>query len=594
MLNRRFVPTPLYPERPRPAIAPTRRRAPMRVFGGLALLAWLFVRWFAAKLAPGKLPAIAVRIRRLVERHGGAWIKAAQLVAMRRDLFPAELCAELAALQDKAAGFSVRDVRRILAEELEASPSEVFAAFDPEPIAAGSVGQVHRGFLRDGTEVAVKIQRPGIAASFAADLKWIRRIVGWLERLGIRREARWSEFVWELEHMLANELDYRIEASAQTRMRPQLAEHGVYVPNVFMAWSSKRVLVMEFVAGVFMSEFIDAYHHDPDRLRAWLTENGIDARAVGQCLYDTHTRQVFEDNMFHGDLHPGNIALLKNNRIALIDFGSIGTIDNTKLKKYYLMFQAIADGKFEKAAELLMLLGPGLPVTDPEPVKSALVKELRLWEERSPISSLPYHERSMTTTVARMAMVLQRHRIPATWEFMRVNRAEVTMDASLAYLIPDIDYFAMIREYERQARMRELERSIERDELWRRLARGLEMFDSLEYVGERLYFDAEWARRRAASYVAGAGKLARATANLFGLATHAANLLLLAVPALFWYQHGGLHDACDTLGITDQVNRLPVVTPAALGVGLVVLLYLRLGAGRIRTILREPEIQRPA
>ncbi len=516
-------------------------------------------------------------------------MKAGQLIAMRRDLFPADLCDALAALQDRAVGFPGDEALRVLEEELCLTRYQVFSEFLEEPIAAGSVGQIHRARLIEGPEVAVKIQRPGVEAAFAADMRCVKRMVRLLRLLRIMPEARWHEFAWELEQMFANELDYRSEAASQSLMRTRLRQHNVYVPKVFWKLTSKRVLVMEFISGVLMSEFIEAYERDRPRLMEWLAENDIEPRRVGYYLYDTHTRQVFEDNLFHGDLHPGNIVLLRGSRIALIDFGSVGSIDTNRLKKYYMLFQAIAGGAFEKAADMLLLLSPEPPGAGREATKSELIRQLKIWQERSRIKSLPYHEKSLTTLMAGMALALQRHRIPATWEFMRVNRAEVTMDSSLAYLFPEIDYFKMIRSYERQARRRELDRAFSSENMRHWATRVLQAGETLDYASERAYFEAEWVRERAILRGYSTTRFAFAISAVVGLGMRLVTLILFGLPLLFSYQRGFFRGAIASLELTALLDRFPRLSVAAFLVCLIVLLYLRLSLGRIRRQMNRIE-----
>jgi ubiquinone biosynthesis protein len=174
---------------------------------------------------------------------------------------------------------------------------------------------------------------------------------------------------------------------------------------------------------------------------------------------------------------------------------------------------------------------------------------------------------------------------------LRVNRAEVTMDASLAYLMPDIDYFAMIREYERGARQRELRRRMSHDDWPRRLAQVFQVVDSFDDLGERVYFDAEWVRRRATMYVAGAGKASLAVAAMFRPLVHLLTAAIVALPLVYAYQHGRLVGAASWLGLTAVLDDMPVISPGALVICLAVLLYVRLGIARLRRTLREPDLQ---
>ncbi|HET7697808.1 MAG TPA: AarF/ABC1/UbiB kinase family protein [Vicinamibacterales bacterium] len=508
MQPKNSIPTPLFDGEERAPVRIVAARRPRPLRGGQIAFSAVRVAfvWLLALLrrrASGRdhTSDVAVAVRVTLERLGGLWIKAGQLLAMRRDLFPEAFCTELSFLQDSAFGFPASHVRAIIEAESGAPLEHLYSRFDPVPIAAASIGQVHRARLRrNGVDVAVKVQRPYVELVMHRDLRFIRRCARLLERCSILPHARWLEMVWELDNIMRNETDYRVEASFIRRMRVVLKGHDVYAPKVFRRESSRRVLVMEFIRGVFMTEFIRAAETDPPRLRAWMAENRIKAGLVGRRLYETHTRQVFEDNLFHCDLHPGNIVLLRDSRLALIDFGSIGSIDRSKLKKYYVIFQAMGQGDYTKAAEVFLLLGPPLRPVRVQDVKADIVRTLRQWEVRVAVERLSYHERSLTYAMQGIANVYRQHRIGLGWEFMQVNRAEVTMDASLAYLLPRINYHEMIRRYERAARRRELHRAASGPAMLDRVVGLVSILDVAANLAENTFYESERLRNQLTTF----------------------------------------------------------------------------------------------
>jgi ubiquinone biosynthesis protein len=435
-----------------------------------------------------------------VEKLGGLWNKAGQLVGMRRDIFPEEFCDEFSELQDRAEGFDAASVRAVFATEFGRQPEELFARFDVAPIAAGSVGQVHTAVTLQGRKVAVKVQRPYVDRVFRSDLRYVRAIVAVLVRFNWLPNGRWREMLWELEHMMAAELDYRFEASNIERMRRTLKAHRVVVPTVVSGFTTKRVLVMSYLEGAFMSDFIRATVADPAAVARWCAANDIDPAVAGWRLYETHTRQVYEDNLFHSDLHPGNIVLLRGSRIGLIDFGSIGSIEASKLRKYYMIFQAVTERDFNKVADLFLLLTTGLPPIDPDVVKAEIIRVIRTWETRAQVGELSYHEKSLTRTMNEIARVFREHRIPIAWELMRVNRAELTLDLSLSYLMPDADFMYLIRRYEKKAKRRAIRRALDPDRTPDRILDFFAFGTVPNYLSENIQFDAEFVRRRAMNF----------------------------------------------------------------------------------------------
>jgi ubiquinone biosynthesis protein len=484
----------------------------------LALGLWLAGRRLHGR--PAADVASARRVRVLLQSLGGLWVKLGQLVAMRRDLLPADFCAELGALQDRAVGFPGAMARRIVEEDLGREVGAVFAEFDERPFAAASIGQIHFARLRGSARaVAVKVRRPFIEEAMRQDLAMVRSLCVALEAVGVLRDAHLVDFLGELEAAMREELDYRLEASSITRMRRSLRGHGIYVPKAFGSLCSSRVLTMELVDGVLMSEYIAARDRDPERVTAWLAENDVDPERVGRLLHGSLMRQIVEDNLFHGDLHPGNILLLRRSRVALIDFGSIGTLEARFRTLYRMLNRAMSDLDFDKVSDIMSLIAPSPdPGIDWDRVRRNASAALRRAELRAYAPNLSYHERSMTTALLDVARSLAGSGFPIGWAFMRVDRAHVTLDASLTYLMPDVSYLELGQEYWKEARRRSFG-----PELRAKLADGFrrartvsgasELVERIELVGD--------------SMRAGAASFQRST-------RHAEQLMEVAAGLLSW------------------------------------------------------------
>lgn len=543
MQKKRLIPTPLR-EGPRPPvqIAPAYKPGRfylLRVLRFVLGLAWFWWRSSFSLYFTGQARTAvrARRIREFLEGMGGLWIKAGQIVAMRRDLFLKDTCDELSKLQDRAQGFPFAQARRVLEEDL-GPLSEIFSELHEAPVAAASIGQTHEGRLREnGARVAIKVQRPLVRERFAQDMRYVRFVATCLRQLGIAPQGRWDEMVWELEKALAEELDYRMEAASIARMRKTLRQHKIYAPKVFLRHCSSRVLVMEYVEGVFMSDYIQAASSDPARLQRWLKENNIDPEKVGERLLMSRNRQVHEDNLYHGDLHPGNILLQRDSRIALIDFGAVGSLDQSTREKYHLMISALAERNYQKVVDVFLLLCPPLPQGDPSELKAELVRLLRTWESRTVIKHLPYHEKSLTGLSGMMAGLLQKYAVPSNWEFLQLNRADLTLDASLIFLLPKINYIRMLRRYHEKARKRAMRTGP------KQLKRALQTLWSAGKVpamlAENLYFDGEWMRQRALGFQGKISKLAYVAQGVFSalaLAAMGGSLLFIGHWLMVYHQ----------------------------------------------------------
>ena len=373
-------------------------------------IGWLLAEVWSRVQGLGDAGSRGRRLRALLEGLGGIWIKVGQLLSLRIDLLDPVMCKELARLQDRANGFPGQDALAIVAADLGQAVDAVFSEFDPNPVAAASIGQVHRARLLNGDAVAVKVQRPFVRESLNRELAFVRIVTRLLERMRIAPFMRWASLQWELEAILAEELDYLNEASAMERMHVTLRQHGLYVPAIYQDLSTARVLVMEFVTGVLMSDYIATLHGDPDRVQAWLRENNIDQGRVNRRLVRSVFRQLLEDNLYHGDLHPGNIVLLRDSRVALLDFGSVGFTEREYLERFRFFMTAIADEEYARAADMALIMGAPMPDIALEPVRAEMVQELLRWGLRSGVSALPYPLKSVDAINMAINRVFFEHR----------------------------------------------------------------------------------------------------------------------------------------------------------------------------------------
>ena len=404
------------------------------------------------KLAPARK---AVLTRELFERLGGIWIKVGQLLSLRTDLISDEMCRELSKLQYRVAGFPADIAHRVVEEHFGRPLSQVFADFEPLPFAAASICQVHRAtLLRNGRAVVVKVRRPDVRASFAKDMRVLRHFCALMGMLGIGTQFRMAEGIHALDDLLNEETDYRFEAVNLKRMRRSLRSHGIHVPRVFNEWSGEQVLVMEEMPGVLMSNYIEMRRTDPARLRRWQVENGIEPEALARRLTISVLRQIMEDNLFHGDLHPGNIMLLADNGIALLDFGSVGRLDERTFQLYRRSLAAISASDFERAADYMLLLQPGLGALDPRPISRDLRTSLERWEMSTQFPGAQYADRSVASMSNHVAGVFAKRGVPFSWSLMRVGRSLSTLDASLQTLAPKGNFRAFSQAYFRDRQRR--------------------------------------------------------------------------------------------------------------------------------------------
>lgn len=414
---------------------------------------WQFVKfmalgWWRGLTRKSSDHEKAVLLRELFERLSGMWIKLGQLMSLRTDILSIEMCRELSKLQFEVRGFSPDVSRRVIEEDLGRPISSVFAQFESHPFAAATVAQVHRAtLLSNNRAVVVKVMRPDVTASFERDLKLLRRIVQVTSFLGIWKRLRLREAVRELRDVLLEETNYEQEALNLRTMRKSLRRHSIYVPRVISRLSKKRVLVMEEVPGVLMSTYIRVRNENPERAHAWALRNGIEAKEVAKHLALSTLRQILEDNLFHGDLHPGNIVMLADNGLALIDFGSVGRLDRRMWMLYRESLSALAMKDYERAADIMLMMSPTASLANTEHLRRDMSEALRRWEVEGQFTGASYGDRSMAAMSQKVSKIMANHQVPLTWGIMRVGRSLSTLDASIQVLWPDANFSKLARAY---------------------------------------------------------------------------------------------------------------------------------------------------
>jgi len=453
MLDPKLIPTPLIENGTRPFMdARHAKRPQFRLLYVsrhlLALAVLLSLRKLAGRLTPSEL---GNRLAQFLCKMGVLWIKVGQVLSMRPDLLPVAVCQELSRLQDFTEGFEFERVKPVLEEELGHSLEHIFSEFEETPFAAGSIAQVHRAFLKEqGVWAAVKIQLPDAAANFKSDMLLVRFLAWLMNRLAIKPHVRWSEMLWEIEHIIREELDFHYEATNMRRMSKILSKHhNMHMPVVFDQYSTNRVLVMEYMAGVVMSDYIKVLHSDPGRLSAWLHTNNIDPQKAAQRLLFSALRQALEDNLFHGDLHPGNVVLLRDNHIALLDFGSVGFTERELLRKYDLYMQAMYTGQYMKMADIYLLCVDRLPPRNLSEVKELFSRNMQGWARAADIRDLPYQEKSIGQANDNLIRLMGQFGISPVWGFLRMTRAYYSMDACFRELAPRSNVFKLLGKYYR-------------------------------------------------------------------------------------------------------------------------------------------------
>jgi len=286
-----------------------------------------------------------------LERLGPTFVKLGQLLSSRADLLPERYVKALARLQDRVKPFPFEDVQIIVEMELKTPIKKAFSYFDPVPLAAASLGQVHRAALHDGRPVVVKVQRPNITKQIEEDFDALEEIARFLDRhtrVGQRYQVK--KILQEFETTLGHELDYRREAANLSALAANLKEfERIRVPLPIADYTTHRVLTMEYVEGAKITELSPIARLD------------IDGPALAEELFRAYLKQVLVDGLFHADPHPGNIFLTDDHKIALLDLGMVGHTTPGMQENLLRLLLAVSEGESDQAAETAIRIGePGL------------------------------------------------------------------------------------------------------------------------------------------------------------------------------------------------------------------------------------------
>jgi ubiquinone biosynthesis protein len=270
-----------------------------------------------------KIPNRGVRLRLALEALGPIFVKFGQMLSTRRDLIPLDIAEELAKLQDRVPPFSYAEVEATISQAYNLPLNNVFVEFNKTAIASASVAQVHFATLHNGTEVAVKVLRPGIAKVINKDLALLDTAAWLIEKLsseGKRLKPR--EVVAEFATHTHSELDLTLEAANCSQLARNFPEKNLLIPEIYWDWSREQVMVMERMYGTPVSQI------------EVLQSKGINITKLAHDGVEIFFTQVFRDGFFHADMHPGNIQVADDGRYIALDFGIMGTLSETD--KYYL------------------------------------------------------------------------------------------------------------------------------------------------------------------------------------------------------------------------------------------------------------------
>jgi ubiquinone biosynthesis protein len=376
-------------------------------------------------------------LREMLDELGPTFVKFGQLLSMRPDVLPPDIIAELRGLQDDVSPFPYEQAAEVIRAELGQPIERLFLDFDPVPMAAASIGQVHRATLPNGRDVAVKVQRPGAQRQIEADLNLLYQAA----RLA-RERVRALDFidaealVDEFARSIRQELDYRLEARNAETFRKNFAGHPhVQIPRVYWTYSRPRVLTLEYLDGTQLADL---------ELLGWTPEQ---RRRLAEVLAEAWMTMIFRHGFFHGDPHPANVLVFTPERIGLVDFGQAGRLTDEDVSKATGLFIDIANENIEALPKRLSELG----VRYPKEREEEFTAELREFFYRYYGASLA--EIDPQQVIREVFAVIYRMNLRLPTRFVLLDKAIATLGSVGIELSPDFNVFEVAKPYARSLLM---------------------------------------------------------------------------------------------------------------------------------------------
>ena len=374
--------------------------------------------------------ATAEDLAKDLEKLGPTFIKLGQLMSTRADLLPGPYLDALSRLQDQIEPFAYEEVERIVSGELGVRISKAFADFDPVPLAAASLSQVHRAWMRDGRAVVVKVQRSDIRELIVGDLEALGEISHFLdEHTELGKRYEFENMLINLRKSLLRELDFSIEANNLRSIGQSLAEFDhLIIPEPIEDYTTTRVLTMDYIAGKKITAL------NPLRLLE------IDGASLADELFSAYLKQFLVDGLFHADPHPGNVFLTDDDRVALIDLGMVGRVTRTFQDNLLRLLLAISEGRGDTAAEAALKMGEAKEGFDRRTFDRRIAE---LVNENSDAILSRMNAGKVSLEITRVAADCW-FRLPP--EFTMIAKALLNLDRVVYTLDPTFDPNAVIRE----------------------------------------------------------------------------------------------------------------------------------------------------
>ncbi len=374
------------------------------------------------------------RLRRFLEDLGGSFIKFGQMLALQPDIVSREYCDELFDLLDRIAPFDFAHVEQVFREELGRAPDEIFERFDREPLATASIGQVHVAQL-DGRRVAVKVQRPSVDVEFDGDIRLMLLAMAAIRRLRARSLFWALEPIGEFVAWTREELDYRREARYADRLRRNASGNEFErVPEVFWHLTTRRTLVLEYLEGVTVLEYLRAVTSGNEIAVRRIRAGGLDPDGFARHIIDNFLGDAFRYGVFHADLHPANLLIQPGAVVAYVDFGITGVLSRYSRRLMVAMTLAYTRADVDAMTDAFFKLTRADADSDPVLFRRRMHEIARGWYGGDGGETL--FRKNFTLVMLDMLILCRQTRIWPERDVIRYIRSAVSADGLITRMAP--------------------------------------------------------------------------------------------------------------------------------------------------------------
>lgn len=402
--------------------------------------------WFLERLSKTQSARTTgpVRLRLLLEDLGGSFLKFGQILAIQPDILPKEYCDELFDLMDRIPAFSYEQVHKTILEELGAPPEDLFDKFETSSLATASIGQVHIAWL-NGRKVAVKIQRPNAETETAGDVRIMAATVTAIKIFHLKFLDWMVEPMSEFLEWTVEELDYRNEARYMEQIKTNAMGKNVEkVPDVFWDYTTARVLVVEFLEGVTIVDYMRAVETDDEVILKRLQNMGFDLDQFARNIISNFLGGSFNYGLFHADLHPANLMILKDNVVGYVDFGITGVISVYAREALISLTLAYTRADIEKMTEVFLSLSTFGANADPSGLNAGLRHGATQWYKME--NCRPVLKTNITRVMLDMLMVSKAADIWPERDVIKYIRSAIAIDGLITRFAPGFDVGGALQE----------------------------------------------------------------------------------------------------------------------------------------------------